>query len=188
MTPRMITHSTVRAAGPRWRRSALTAVAAGALAAAACSPTDTLSVTDPDIINPSDAQSEAGANAVRLGALARFNAATSGGESLFLLGGLFADEWINGDSFVARWEIDRRSITNENTFLTDANRVLHRTRLSAQQAIELLAEYSPTAPAWQFAEMHLIQAYVANLMAEHYCDGLVFSALTEGGEEYGAPI
>ena len=184
----MITHTTVRAAGPRWRRSALTAVAAGTLAAAACSPTDTLSVTDPDIINPSDAQSEAGANAVRLGALARFNAATSGGESLFLLGGLFADEWINGDSFVARWEIDRRSITNENTFLTDANRVLHRARLSAEQAIELMAEYSPTAPAWQIAEMHLIQGYVANLMAEHYCDGIIFSAIVDGREEFGSPI
>jgi starch-binding outer membrane protein, SusD/RagB family len=184
----MITHSTVRAAGPRWRRSALTAVAAGTLAAAACSPTDTLSVTDPDIINPSDAQSEAGANAVRLGALARFNAATSGGESLFLLGGLFADEWINGDSFVARWEIDRRSITNENTFLTDANRVLHRARLSAEQAIELMAEYSPTAPAWQIAEMHLVQGYVANLMAEHYCDGIIFSAIVDGREEFGSPI
>lgn len=169
-------------------RATVCLAAVALLAASACSPTDTLDITDPDIIDPGDVQSAAGADAVRTGALARFNTATSGGESLFLLGGLFADEWINGDSFVARWEIDRRSMTNENNFLTDANRVLHRTRLSAEQAIGLLEEFAPNAPAWQIAEMHMVQGYVTNLLAEHYCDGLVFSTLVEGREEYGAPI
>ena len=107
-----------------------------AVSLAACSPSDVLDVTDPDIINPSDVQSAAGAEAVRIGALARFNAATSGSESLFLLGGLFSDEWVNGDSFIARQEVDQRVITLQNNFLTDANRVLHRARLSAEQAID----------------------------------------------------
>ena len=173
---------------PRWRRALLAACTLGALSATACSPTDVLSVTDPDIINPGDVRSAAGANAVRVGALARFNAATTGGESLFLLGGLFTDEWINGDSFIARQEIDRRTITAENNFLTDANRVLHRTRLSAEQAIELLAEFNPTAPAWQVAEMHFVKGYVTNLMAEHLCNGLVISSVVGGREEYGSPI
>jgi starch-binding outer membrane protein, SusD/RagB family len=162
--------------------------AAAALALAACSPTDVLDVEDPDIINPSDVQSPAGAEAVRLGALARLNAATSGAESLFLLGGLFADEWNNGDSFIARQEVDQRVITTQNTFLTDANRVLHRTRLSAEQAVDLLERYNPDAPSWQSAEMHFVQAYVVNLAAENYCDGLVFSRVVDGREEYGEPI
>ena len=166
--------------------------AAGLLAGAGCSPTDVLNISDPDIINPGDVQSAAGADAVRTGALARFNEATSGGaagsESLFLFGGLFADEWINGDSFVARWEIDRREISTENNQLTPTNRVLHRTRMAAAQAIDLLGEFAPAAPAWQVAEMHMVQGYVTNLLAEHYCDGLVFSELVEGNEEYGAPI
>ena len=187
MTPRIPTFLAVRTAGARLRRGAL-AAAAALVAAGGCSPTDVLSVTDPDIINPADAQSEAGANAVRLGALARLNAATSGGESLFLLGGLFADEWINGDSFAARWDIDRRSIQPENNFLTSANRVLHRTRIAARQAVGLLEEFSPDAPAWQIAEMHMVQAYATNLLAEHFCDGLIFSELVDGREEYGAPI
>jgi starch-binding outer membrane protein, SusD/RagB family len=157
-------------------------------ATAACAPGDILDVSDPDIINPADVQSAAGADAVRLGALARFNAATSGGESLFLLGGLFADEWVNGDSFIARQEIDQRVITPQNNFLTDANRVLHRARLSAQQAVELLEKYNPSAPAWQAAEMYFVQAYVINLMGEHYCDGLVFSNVVDGREEYGEPM
>lgn len=188
----MISYTTARSIGARLRRTAviasLAALGAGALPMASCSPTEFLEVEDPDIINPSDVQSPAGANAVRLGALGRFNAATSGAESLFLLGGLFADEWINGDSFIARQEIDQRVITPENTFLTTANRALHRARLAAEQATELLAEFVPNAPAWQVAEMHLIQAFVVNVMAEHYCDGLVFSTVIDGREQPGSPI
>jgi hypothetical protein len=155
---------------------------------AACAPSDVLDVQDPDIINPSDVQSPAGADAVRLGTLARFTSATSGAEGLFLLGGLFSDEWVNGDSFIARQEIDQRVITTANTFLTDANRVLHRARLSAQQAIELLDKYKPEAPASQVGEMYFVQAFVINMMAEHYCDGLIFSNVVDGREEYGSPI
>jgi hypothetical protein len=154
----------------------------------ACAPSDVLYVQDPDIINPADVQSPAGADAVRLGALARFTSATSGAEGLFLLGGLFADEWVNGDSFIARQEIDQRVITIQNTFLLDANRVLHRTRLSAEQAIQLLEKYNPNAPAYQVGEMYFVQAFVINMMAEHYCDGLVFSDIVDGREEYGSPI
>jgi hypothetical protein len=159
-----------------------------ALLATACSPTESLEVETPDIINPADVQSPAGADAVRTGTLARFNAATTGSESLFLLGGLFADEWINGDSFIARQEIDQRVITVQNNFLTDANRVMHRARLSARQAIDLMKQYRPTAPGWQVAEMFLVEAYIENLMAEHYCNGLVFSTVVDGGEVYGSPI
>ncbi|MBK8246746.1 MAG: hypothetical protein IPK85_05035 [Gemmatimonadetes bacterium] len=157
--------------------------------AAACSTaTEILEVRDPDIVNPEDAQSVAGANAVRLGALARLNAATSGEESLFLLGGLLTDEWINGDSFIARQEIDQRTITRENTFLTSANRALHRARLAAEQAIGLLAQFNPNAPGWQVAEMYFVQGYTINLMAEHYCSGLIFSTVVDGIEEYGSPL
>jgi starch-binding outer membrane protein, SusD/RagB family len=162
--------------------------AAVASGVAACSPTEFLEVTDPDIINPSDVASAAGANAARLGAIARLNVATSGGESLLLLGGLFADEWNNGDSFIARQEIDQRSITPQNNFLTDANRALHRARLSATQAAQLLVEYSPNAPKWQLAEMYFVQAYVENLATEHYCSGLIFSTVVDGAEVFGSPL
>ena len=179
---------TTRRGNALWRH-ARGALVAAALIVSACSPTDILDVTDPDIINPEDVRSPAGANAARIGALARFNTATSGGESLLLLGGLFADEWINGDSFIHRQDVDRRSITEDNTFLTTANRALHRARLSAEQAIALMAEWIPEAPEYQVAEMHLIQAYVVNILAEHYCDGLVFSTVDENANPvYGTPI
>ena len=160
-----------------------------ALPMGGCSPDELLTVTDPDLINPRDVQSSAGANAVRVGALNRLNIATSGGESLLLLGGLFTDEWINGDSFIARQQIDRRIIPPENDFLLTANRALHRARVSARQAIDLMAEFIPTAPKWQVAEMYFIQSYVENIMAEHYCDGLIFSDVQDDGTPiYGSPM
>jgi hypothetical protein len=163
-----------------------------ALALGACNPTDSLQVLDPDIINPIDAQSAAGANAVRLGALGRLNAATSGGstgsEGLFLLSGLLADEWNNGDSFIARWEVDQRSITAQNNFLTDTDRLLHRARLSSGQAVGLLQQFNPLGPAADVAEMYFVQAYVENAIGEHYCNGLVMSTVVEGAEVYGSPM
>ena len=176
----------------RWILTLAVAVVA-AMPMVSCSPSEFLEVEDPDIIDPGDVQSAAGANSARLGALARFNWATTGvpaggDESLLMLGGLFADEWINGDSFIARHEVDRRGINPDNTFLTAANRQLHRARLSAEQAVNLLTQWAPNAPAWQVGEMHFVQAYVVNVLAEHYCDGLVFSTVVDGREVYGSPI
>jgi hypothetical protein len=179
----MIAYTTRLAA--RSRRT-VAVIILGALSTTACRSTDEiLSVTDPDIINPGNVASAAGANAVRLGALARLNAATSGVESLFLLGGLFADEWNNGDSFIARQEIDQRVITIENSFLTTANRNIHRARLSAEQAIRLLDTYDLSAPKANVAEMFFVEAYLENLMAEHYCNGIIFSTIVDGIEQYG---
>ena len=170
----------------RWRHALLSGVLT--VAASSCGPSEFLGIEDPDIINPSNVQSAAGANAVRVGALARLNSASSGGESLVLLGGLFTDEWINGDSFIGRQEVDQRVITVQNSFVTDASRSLHRARLSAQQAIELLAEFAPAAPGWQPAEMFLVQAYIENMTAETFCNGLVFSTVIDGDEVYGTPM
>ena len=165
---------------------------AGCMALTACNPTESIQVTDPDIINPVDAQSAAGANAVRLGAIGRLNAATSGGssnsEGLFLLSGLLADEWNNGDSFIARWEVDQRAMTTQNTFLTDTDRLLARARLSATQAIGLLREFNALGPAADVAEMYFIRSYVENAVGEHYCNGLILSTVVDGVEQYGSPM
>jgi hypothetical protein len=165
---------------------------AAAMTLAACSSTEVLQVHDPDIINPSDVQSAAGANAVRLGALGRLNSATAGGsgssEGLFLLSGLFADEWNNGDSYIDRWQVDQRAIQPQNAFLTDVDRLLQRSRVSASQAIGLLQQYKPTGPKADVAEMYFVQAYVENAIGEHYCNGLVLSSVVDGVEQYGSPM
>lgn len=191
MIPRMTAFPRLRSA-PRWARGAARRTGLAALLALGACSSDALTVEDPDIIDPDDVQSAAGAEAVRLGALGRLNNATSGGsataDNIFLLGGLFSDEWINGDSFIARQEVDQRVITPDNSFVLNTTRGLHRARLSAEQAVELLTQYSPNAPKWHLAEMYFVQAYVENILAEHFCSGLVFSTVVEGREEYGSPI
>lgn len=163
-----------------------TGLALAATALAACSVPEMLEVNDPDIVNPSLVSSPAGATAVKNGAFARLAAATSGDESLFLLGGLFTDEWLNGDSFIERWQIDQRSVIYNNSYVTAAYRVLHRTRSSGEQAIPLLQQYIPAGPKADVAEMYFVMAYVENLMAEAFCSGLVFSnTLTQA---YGTQI
>jgi starch-binding outer membrane protein, SusD/RagB family len=172
--------------------AAIACAIAGTIALAACHPTEVLQVQDPDIINPTNVQSAAGANAVRLGAIGRLNAATSGGsttsEGLLLLSGLFADEWNNGDSFIDRWAVDQRSINPPNTFLTDVDRMLQRARVSASQAVELLRTFNPTGPVADVGEMYFVQAYVENAIGEHYCNGLTLSRIVNGAEEYGEPM
>lgn len=172
----------------RFTSAAITALVVAAIGASACSPYDVLDVDSPDIIDPRDVRTAAGADAIRVGALARFVQATSGTESLIVLGGLMTDEFVNGDTFIPRQEIDRRIITEDNTFLTTAARNLHRARLSAEQAVRLMDTHLPNAPRWQLAEMHFVQAYLVNLAAESYCDGLVFSRVVDGVEEFGTPV
>jgi hypothetical protein len=178
------------------RRIAVAAITATIVVAGCVSSDRILSVEDPDIINPSDVQSAAGADAVRIGAITRLNIATSGlstassppDEGLFLLGGMLADEWINGDSFIDRQAVDQRVIQPSNSFLTEADRTINRARLSAQQAIQLLKQYTPTAPGWQPGEMFFVEGYAENLMAEDYCNGLVFSTVVDGRPQYGTPM
>jgi starch-binding outer membrane protein, SusD/RagB family len=192
----MTSYMTSPATTSRVRRTASAvlriATFVGTIATASCSSNDILQVTDPDIINPTDVQSAAGATAVRVGAIGRLNSATSGGssssEGLFLLSGLLADEWINGDSFIARQEVDQRVITTANTFLTDVDRMLQRARLSAEQAVQLERQFNPNGPSADVAEMYFVQAYVENTIGEHYCNGLIFSDVVNGVEQYGTPI
>ncbi len=191
----MHTHMKGRAGSMRFRALArmgsMVAIATGAMTLSSCNITELLSVEDPDIINPSNVSSAAGAEAARVGAILRFTNATSGGastESFLMLGGLLTDEWNNGDSFIGRQEIDQRTITPQNTFLTDASRALHRARLSSRIALDLLRQYSLDAPGWQLAELYFVQAYVENMAADHFCSGLNFSTVNNGVEEYGAPM
>ena len=36
--------------------------------------------------------------------------------------------------------------------------------------------------------MYFVQAYIENITAEHFCNGLVFSTVVDGAEVYGSPI
>lgn len=156
------------------------AIAMLATASACLSSDEILSVSDPDIINPEDVQSQAGANAVRLGALARLNAAYSGAEGYPLLGGLLADEWRSGDTFVDRDNIDKRSVIRENGFATTMNRMLYRARVVAAIATQLMNTYNQTAPNWQLAELYFVMGFTENALAETFCSGVPLASVVDG--------
>ena len=149
--------------------------------ALACSSGDILDVTDPDVIDPSAVSNATGAAALRIGALARFNTATSGAESMFLFSGLMADEFRSSDTFSQRNETDRRSVQNTNANVNTAYRDQHRARVSAMQAAVGLAEFAPESKG-ELAEMFFVQAFIENQLGEHFCSGVPFSTPTENGD------
>jgi len=182
-----------RFSSTRRLRAGVTAlVAAAVIPFAACSPDRILDVTDPDIIEPGAVNSPEGADALRVGALGRLNIATSGSfggsdspESFFMWGGLMADEWRSGDTFVQRDETDKRSVQTNNGSITLAYRNLHRARLSALQAARALQEFAPAEPQWKVAEMYWAQGLIEVMLGEHFCSGVPFSDVVDGEAVYG---
>ena len=85
---------------------------AGVIAAAACSPSDLLKVTNPDIINPTDVTTPGGVAALYAGAFGDFDVAyisDNGGEGgLAIVSGSFSDELVNSETFPTRIEYDHR--------------------------------------------------------------------------------
>lgn len=191
-----------RAATRRARRAAAALAALGAAGlglTAGCSPDRILRVETPDVIDPITLRTAAGAEALRTGALFQLNRATGGVDqvdastsfidSMVMLGGLLADEWRSGDTFVERDETDRRTVRNQNALVDDAYRMLERARVSAQLADQALAEFDPDAPAWKRAQMQLVQGFVETFEAEHFCGGMPTSeAALDGTITYGPPL
>src|SRR5688500_5762596 len=162
-------------------RLASVVIAAGAFGLGACSSDEILEVVDPDIVDPTTISNAAGASALRAGALARFNTATSGAESLFLFGGLLADEFRSSDTFSQRDETDQRRIQISNGNIQGTLRNAHGARVSALQAAEALQEYAPERRS-EIAEMFLVQGYMETLMGEMLCSGIPMSTPSELGQ------
>ena len=170
------------------RRFTRAAVALVVVAGLACSSTEgLLEVEDPDIINPDNLNSASAAQALAAGVALRLSQATSGGESLFLFGGLLADEWRSGDTFEQRNTTDQRALIPENSFLAGQLRNLMRIRVEGELAIGALREYQPDAVS-DVGRLFAFTAYAEALMGEHYCSGIPFSNLDGGRIVYGEPI
>ncbi|MEP6733836.1 MAG: hypothetical protein ABJE10_24530 [bacterium] len=168
------------------------AIIAAGIVLGACNANDALlKAVDPDIIIPSDVQSADGADAIRIGALARLTtltaAAPANTEGVWFMGGLLTDEWKSGDTFTQRDETDKRTILLDNSIVTAGYRYIHRSRISANQAIDLLRKYKP-APASNIAQMYFVRGYAELLSAENFCNGQPFSDGSSGDVLEGAPI
>jgi len=182
-------HTTLRA---RWVRAA--AIAAGMVAFSGCNVREELlSPQQPGTILPGDISSAgaAGAEALRAGALGRFQQLSPGGGNgnqteATLLGDLLADVWKSGDTFVQHNDTDQRSIPTNNSVLSTAYSDLTRSRVFYRDAIVALNAASPERKG-AIAEQWFIMGYSEMLLAELFCNGAPIGETVNGVFTLGTP-
>ncbi len=158
-----------------------------ALTLACSSVTDTLlEAEDPDIISPSTVSTPEAADATRIGALGRFRNITAGGESAWMLGGLLADEWKSGDTFLQRNETDQRLIQENNGNVQGMLREIYRARNNARESIGFLDKLKPN-PAANRGELWFVIGMAEMMLAENFCNGHPLSDASTGEIIYGGP-
>jgi starch-binding outer membrane protein, SusD/RagB family len=172
-----------------------TSLLLGALVAsvAGCGLLDT---DQPNIVEPGDVETPAGAQALRIGAISDFALAKDGDgdldegltEGQILLGGLMADEFVLSTTPPTEQEIDQRRVFENNVTLFLIFHNLHRARAAAEAAAAALRQFGPdpdTDPG--IGEMLSLAGFAYIYFGEDYCSGVPFSSLQ--GEEivYGAP-
>jgi hypothetical protein len=127
----------------------------------------------PTVIDPTAANSAAGADALRIGTISRVRQITAGngaGDSPWMFSGLLTDEWKSSDTFSQRNETDQRSVQDNNANLTPILRDLYRTRTSAREALVALAAYAPT-PVANIGQMFMSMGLAETYLAEWFCNG-----------------
>ncbi len=145
-----------------------------------------LSVTDPDIINPSDVVSPEAAVAVASGTIATFRTITGGGESTWMFGGLLADEWSTSSTFIQNDETDQRNIPEFNGSVTGMLRQLYRTRTRADESIAALLKGRPDFRSL-IAEMYLARGFAELQLASDFCNGIPIGNGNATPPENGTP-
>ena len=90
-----------------------------------------LAPQNPGVIDPASVNSPAAAAGLRVGALGQLKGRTAGSESVWLYGGLLADEWKSSDTFSQRNETDQRSIQTNNGNTQGAYNALQQARAKA---------------------------------------------------------
>jgi hypothetical protein len=176
-----------------WVRAA--ALATGLVALSGCNVRDTfLSPQQPGTILPGDIASAgpAGAEAIRVGALGRFQQITPGGGNgnqteAPLLGDLLADVWKSGDTFVQHNETDQRTVSTNNSVLSTAYSDLNRSRGFYRDAINAIKTIEPDKTA-EIAEQYFIMGYSEMLLGELFCNGIPMSETVNGTWVYTQPL
>ncbi len=160
---------------------------AGMLALAACSPSEILKVTNPDIIDPVSLTTPQGLAALHAGALGDFSLAVVGDagglEGQILVSGSFSDELGNSETFPTRKEYDQRGpIDLRNGTLLAVFRQIQRARRSAGRASEVIKTVSATpATDSRIGEAFNLEGTLYNYLGENYCSGVPISTAGEDG-------
>ncbi len=164
--------------------------ATAVLATIGCGLLDT---DQPNIVEPGDVETPAGAQARRVGAIADFAFAQDGDGELFvdghiLLSGLMADEFVLSTTPPTEQEIDQRRVFEVNSTLYDVFFYLHRARAAAENAAAALETFSldPTIEPG-IAEMLSLAGFTYIFFGESFCSGVPFSQLDGDTIIYGQP-
>jgi hypothetical protein len=172
-------------------------IAALTLPLAACDIDELLDLPDPDIVDPAVfTDSVTAMNTFRNSAIGAFSVSfdAGGGDNQVNYSGMFADEFINSETFDTRIEIDLRSIEETNSDVQAVTRSLYRARTTIEDGIRTFQRFSPgnggTDPGnVRRAELFALSSMVYMLFGEHYCSGVPFSrfeapgTFTYGGQE-----
>lgn len=155
---------------------------------------DNLLDTDqPNIVEPGDVETEAGALARRVGAISDFSFAQDGDGTQFedghiLLSGLMSDEFMLSTTPPTEQEIDQRRVFENNSTLYDMFHNLHRARAAAEGAAVALRELRVEPDADNFiGEMLSLAGFTYIYFGESFCSGVPFSHLEGDQVVYGAP-
>jgi hypothetical protein len=144
-----------------------------------------LSAEHPGIIDPSNVNSAAGAEAVRIGALINLRSITSE----WALAGLVGDEWDFTAATGVTIFIDQRRGSQPFAIsgFTTALRALASVRTSANQAIPLLTKWTP-APQANIAEMYFARGMGELQIAADFCNGVPLDDGNASPPVYSAPL
>ena len=146
-----------------------------------------LDTDQPNIVGPGDVETEAGAQARRIGAISDFAFAQDGDGTGFedghiLLSGLMSDEFVLSTTPPTEQEIDQRRVFVNNSTLFDAFHNLHRARAAAEAAAGALREFGADPDADPgIGEMLSLAGFTYIYFGESFCSGVPFSRLE--GEE-----
>lgn len=156
--------------------------------AAGCT-TDTLEITDPDVLNVNDYATTAGATPLRLGVIQDFQNVFSGNanlESMVVVTGNVSDEMYSTDTFDDRLFPNQRAMNDNLPAMDGFYRNLHRARSGATRTINVLRRVAPT-PVQNIGEMYNVRGYTETFFAEAYCSGVPFSEEDGTTTTFGQP-
>ena len=162
------------------------------LVAAACQ--SLTSVDAPDVIQTTDANSPAGANALRIGAIISFytwlGSSTVAGlstENMVNYAGLLSDELVSGDAPTGNTsEIDARRLSDPSSGSRQYNG-LQQARVAALKAIAALQRYAPVPPS-RIGELFALDGLSRVWFAEFFCSGVPLSTNELGAPVYGPSL
>ncbi len=160
--------------------------------AAGCS--SLTSVDAPDVIQSGDADSPAGANALRIGALTTFYtwlgswfSASVPTENMVNYAGLLSDELVSGDPPTANTStLDARRLSDPASGLSQYVG-LHQARVAALKAITALQRYAPLPPS-HIGELFALDGLSRVWFAEFFCSGVPLSTNLQGAPVYGPSL